>query len=138
MLDAAPTEKPVFLQNLGLPRGAYRRIGSTDQEGTEDDLVALYAGHQLDTFDAAVLPDADMEDIDPAALGEMVFTTLAANPDEPADVRKAGEGANKKLAKLGLVGELAPERRDHLVVGDVDAFDDAQPAVAVVLVGERA
>lgn len=79
--EAAPTEKPIFLQNLGLPRGAYRRIGSTDQEGTEDDLVALYAGHQLDTFDAAVLPDADMEDIDPAALGDYRQLRRAINPD---------------------------------------------------------
>lgn len=79
--EAAPTEKPIFLQKLGLPRGAYRRIGSTDQEGTEDDLVALYAGHQLDTFDAAVLPDADMEDIDPAALGDYRQLRRAINPD---------------------------------------------------------
>lgn len=79
--ESAPTEKPIFLQSLGLPRGAYRRIGSTDQEGTEDDLVALYAGHQVDTFDAAVLPDADMEDIDPAALGDYRQLRRAVNPD---------------------------------------------------------
>lgn len=79
--EAAPTEKPVFLQNLGLPRGAYRRVGPTDQEGTEDDLVALYAGHQLDPFDAAVLPDADMDDIDPAAIDDYRQQRKAINPD---------------------------------------------------------
>jgi len=79
--EAAPTEKPIFLQNLGLPRGAYRRVGPTDQEGTEDDLVALYAGHQLDTFDAAVLPDADMSDIDPAAIDDYKQQRRAINPD---------------------------------------------------------
>lgn len=79
--EAAPTEKPIFLQKLGLPRGAYRRIGPTDQEGTEDDLVALYAGHQIDTFDAAVLPDADMEDIDPVALDDYRQLRRAINPD---------------------------------------------------------
>lgn len=66
--ESAPTEKPIYLSNLGLPRGAYRRIGPTDQEGSEDDLIALYAGHQVDTFDAAVLADADLDDIDPAAI----------------------------------------------------------------------
>ena len=79
--EAAPTEKPIFLQNLGLPRGAYRRVGPTDQEGTEDDLVALYAGHQLDTFDAAVLPDADMSDIDTAAIDDYKQQRRAINPD---------------------------------------------------------
>ena len=79
--EAAPTEKPIFLQNLGLPRGAFRRVGPTDQEGTEDDLVALYAGHQIDTFDAALLPDADMSDIDPAAIDDYRQQRRAINPD---------------------------------------------------------
>ena len=79
--EAAPTEKPIFLQNLGLPRGAIRRVGSTDQEGTDDDLIALYAGHQLDSFDAAMLPDADMEEIDPAAINDYRQLRRAINPD---------------------------------------------------------
>lgn len=79
--EAAPTEKPIFLQKLGLPRGAFRRVGPTDQEGTEDDLVALYAGHQIDTFDAALLTDADMSDIDPAAIDDYRQLRRAINPD---------------------------------------------------------
>lgn len=66
--EAAPADKPIYLSNLGLPRGAFRRIGPTDQEGTEDDLIALYAGHQVDTYDAVVLEDASLEDIDPLAI----------------------------------------------------------------------
>jgi ATP-dependent DNA helicase RecG len=79
--EAAPTEKPIFLQNLGLPRGAFRRVGPTDLEGTEDDLVALYAGHQMDTFDAALLADADMSDIDPAAIDDYRQQRRTINPD---------------------------------------------------------
>lgn len=79
--EAAPTEKPIFFQRLGLPRGAYRRVGPTDQEGTEDDLVALYAGHQSDSFDAALLPDVAMDDIDPAALDDYRAQRRAINPD---------------------------------------------------------
>jgi ATP-dependent DNA helicase RecG len=78
--EAAPTDKPVYLAKLGLPRGAFRRIGSTDQEGSEDDLIALYAGHQRDTYDAAVLSDADMADIDPAALEDYRQQRRAINP----------------------------------------------------------
>lgn len=39
--EAAATDKPVYLANLGLPRGAFRRIGPTDQEGSEDRAIAL-------------------------------------------------------------------------------------------------
>ena len=79
--EAAPTEKPIYFQSLGLPRGAYRRVGPTDQEGTEDDLVALYAGHQLDTFDAALFADAEIDDIDSAALDDYRQQRRKINPD---------------------------------------------------------
>lgn len=78
--EAAPTDKPVFLSNLGLPRGAYRRIGPTDQEGTEDDLIALYAGHQIDTYDGTVLADADLQDLDPTAVEDYRQLRRQINP----------------------------------------------------------
>jgi len=78
--ELAATDKPIYMTKLGLPRGAYRRIGSTDQESSEDDLIALYAGHQLDSYDAAVLADADMSDIDPAALDDYRNQRRAINP----------------------------------------------------------
>ncbi len=78
--EAAPTDKPVYLSNLGLPRGAYRRIGPTDQEGTEDDLIALYAGHQIDTHDGTVLADADLQDLDPTAVEDYRQLRRQINP----------------------------------------------------------
>lgn len=45
--------------------------------------------------------------IDPVELGELVFTIYASDPDEPEEVRKAAKEALKKLAKLGLDGEIA-------------------------------
>lgn len=79
--EAAPTDKPIYLTNLGLPRGAFRRVGPTDQEGSEDDLIALYAGHQQDSFDGAVLPDAEMADLDPVAIADYREERRRANPD---------------------------------------------------------
>ncbi len=79
--EAAATDKPVYLTNLGLPRGAFRRVGSTDQEGSDDDLIALYAGHQTDTFDGAMPQDADLSDIDPAALDDYRQQRRQINPD---------------------------------------------------------
>lgn len=78
--EAAPTDKPVYLSNLGLPRGAFRRVGSTDQEGSEDDLITLYAGHQTDTFDGAVLADTDLSDIDARAVDDYRRQRLRINP----------------------------------------------------------
>jgi ATP-dependent DNA helicase RecG len=45
--------KPVYFTAQGLPRGAFRRIGSADQRCTEDDLLVFYSNRQQHTFDGA-------------------------------------------------------------------------------------
>ncbi|WP_282756233.1 ATP-binding protein [Desulfuromonas thiophila] len=79
--ESSPTDKPVYITSLGLPRGAFRRVGPTDQAGTDDDLIALYSGHQVDTYDASIIPDADMADIDTDAINDYRQMRNRANPD---------------------------------------------------------
>ncbi len=78
--ELAPTEKPLFLKSLGLPRGAFRRVGSTDQEGTDDDLIALYQGHQGDSYDGSAIRDGDLRDIDADAVRAYRELRAIANP----------------------------------------------------------
>ena len=59
------TEKPAFLKNLGLPKGAFRRIGSTDQSCTDEDLVVFYGDRKGESYDATPVTGASMNDIDP-------------------------------------------------------------------------
>lgn len=61
-------EKPVYFENEPLPRSAYRRIGSTDQRCTEDDLVFFYQNRRGETYDEQILEDAAVGDLDPDAL----------------------------------------------------------------------
>ncbi len=129
--EAAPTEKPIFIENLGLPRGAFRRVGPTDQEGTEDDLVALYAGHQLDTFDAAVLPDADMDDIDPAALDDYRQQRRAINPD----AEELAWSSDDLLRALGCAkrdnGQLKPTVAGIVLFGSTMALRRCFPMMRI-------
>lgn len=52
------SQKPVYFKHEGLPRGAFRRIGPTDQRCTEDDLL-LFFNHN-ETFDSALVTDATL------------------------------------------------------------------------------
>lgn len=79
--ETAATDKPIYLRNLGLPRGAFRRIGPTDQEGSDDDLITLYAGHQKESYDGAVLSDTDWSDLDADAITEYREQRQHINPD---------------------------------------------------------
>ena len=78
--EAAPTDKPLYIKAIGLPRGAFRRVGSTDQGGTDDDLIVLYQGHQVDTYDHTLVPDADYDDLDPDAVRLYRELRTKANP----------------------------------------------------------
>jgi ATP-dependent DNA helicase RecG len=79
--EAAPQDKPVYFKAQGLPRGALRRIGSTDQRCTEDDLIALYQARQVESFDAGMVPDATLDDLAPEAIADYRVARREANPD---------------------------------------------------------
>lgn len=132
--EAAPAEKPVYLTKLGLPRGAFRRVGSTDQEGSEDDLVALYAGQQVEAFDGAVLPDTDFSDIDRAAVQEYRRLRERANPsaDElgwnDEDLLRA---VGAVVRQGGLAGDLRPTVAGLLLFGTVQALRRCFPMMRI-------
>ncbi len=67
-INELPAEqKPLFFRHRGLPKGAFRRIGTTDQSCTEDDLHVFYNARQ-GSFDSTVLNDTDWSDIDESAV----------------------------------------------------------------------
>lgn len=129
--EAAPAEKPIFLSKLGLPRGAFRRVGSTDQEGSEDDLVALYAGQQVEAFDGAVLPDTDLSDIDAAAVQDYRRLRERANPS----AEELAWGDAELLRSLGAAvrqgAELRPTVAGLLLFGTAAALRRCFPMMRI-------
>lgn len=79
--EAQPQDKPIFFKAQGLPKGALRRIGSTDQHCTDDDLAVFYQGRQRDSFDAALVPDATLDDLAPEALADYRQARAETNRD---------------------------------------------------------
>ncbi|MDP2880445.1 MAG: ATP-binding protein [Azonexus sp.] len=82
--EAQPQDKPIFFKSQGLPRGAYRRIGSTDQRCTEDDLAIFYQGRQQESFDAGIVADSALDDLSPEAIADYRKSLAEANPDAEA------------------------------------------------------
>lgn len=79
--EAQPQEKPIFFKAQGLPKGAFRRIGSIDQRCTDDDLALFYQGRQADTFDTSLVPDTELEDLSPEAIEDYRKSRAKSNPD---------------------------------------------------------
>lgn len=59
-------QKPLYFKNQGLPRGAFRRIGSSDQHCTDDDMYVFY--NREDTLDNSIIKDTSINDISEEAL----------------------------------------------------------------------
>jgi ATP-dependent DNA helicase RecG len=101
--EAQPQDKPIFFKAQGLPRGAMRRIGSTDQHCTDDDLAVFYQGRQRDSFDAALVPDATQDDLAPEALADYRQARAKANRDAE-ELRWSDE---ELLRSLGCIAKDA-------------------------------
>ena len=66
-VDEAPaSQKPIYFEKRGLPQGAYRRIGSSDQKCTEDDMPVFYSS--AESFDCSIVKGSSLEDIDENAV----------------------------------------------------------------------
>ena len=100
--EAAPQAKPIYFKSTGLPRGAFRRIGSTDQRCTEDDLEALYASRQHESFDAGLVAGAELDDLDEKVIADYRTARAEANPD----------AEELRWADLELLQALNAVRRD--------------------------
>lgn len=68
--EAQPHEKPIFVKSRGIMNGSFRRIGSTDQKCTDEDLAFLIQSRGHQSFDKTILPNTSLADFEPRAVQE--------------------------------------------------------------------
>jgi ATP-dependent DNA helicase RecG len=100
--EAPAQNKPVYFQSRGLPRGALRRVGSTDQHCTEDDLSLLYQGRQTGTFDTSPVAGTSLEDVLHEAVADYRQVRSEANPDAE-ELRWSDEDLLQSLGSIRRV-----------------------------------
>lgn len=130
--EADVTHKPVYLKASGLPRGAFRRIGSTDQHCVDEDLWVLRGERQpAHGPDASLLPDARMDDFDPAALAAYRRDRARINPQ----AEELDYGDEDMLEALGALrrsdGEPTPTLAGILLFGKPMALRRMLPMVKI-------
>ena len=73
------SQKPVYFAKRGLPEGAFRRIGPSDEKCSQEDMYLFY--QSADTYDSCVVDDTDLDDIDENALGFYRRLRKEVNPE---------------------------------------------------------
>jgi ATP-dependent DNA helicase RecG len=101
--EARPHDKPVYITSDGLPRGAFRRIGSTNQQCTDDDIALFYnlRGHR--TFDETPVEDTTLDDFDSSAVARYREVRAEQNP-EAAELEYGDQDLLYALAATSRVG----------------------------------
>lgn len=78
-IDELPQrQKPLYFKSSGLPQGAYRRIGSTDQRCTEDDMNLFYS--DVKGYEQSPVPGTSLADVDENALNRYRTLRSRVNP----------------------------------------------------------
>ena len=130
--EASLSDKPVYIQNTGLPRGAFRRIGSTDQRCNEEDLAVLYNESSYETFDNHIIPDAAMDDIDPEAVAHYRRLRQGVSPDAEEHYWQDQELLQALSAiRRNKAGQWQPTLTGVLLFGSRQALRRLVPSVRV-------
>lgn len=130
--EADITQKPVYLKSTGLPRGAYRRIGSTDQHCVDEDLWVLRGESQpLHGPDLSILLDARLDDFDPVAIAAYRRDRARINPQ----AEELAYGDEEMLEALGMLrrvdSKLQPTLAGIVLFGKPLALRRLLPAVRI-------
>lgn len=78
--EAEPEAKPIYIDASGVPKGAYRRIGSTDHRCTDEDIELFYQEGSRQKYDQMYINEATYDDIDPDAISEYRKVRSRVNP----------------------------------------------------------
>lgn len=130
--EAQPQDKPIFFKAQGLPRGAFRRIGSTDQRCTEDDMAVFYQSRPQESFDAGIVADASLDDLSPDAIADYRQSRAEANPDAE-ELRWSDEELLQALGstRRGQQGEWKPTVAGLILFGKPSALRRCFPMTRV-------
>ena len=94
--EAVAHDKPVFIKSKGVESGAYRRIGSSDQVCTREDLDLLYQLRSKRKYDETQVEQASFADFEPQAIKLYRFEREKIKTDAPG-LRYSDEDLLKAL-----------------------------------------
>lgn len=94
-------EKPYYVKELGIPRGAYVRDGNTDRQMTEDEARSYIRNAQGDDFDIGCTEGLTVDDLDDDKIREL----LNKSAEKTQRDIKSTEGYHEVLQNIGIVKE---------------------------------
>ena len=125
--EVDPGQKPLYIENLGPTKGAFIRVGPSDQKCTGEDLSAIYQARSNKSFDSLVLENLSIDVLNPLAIDE--YRRLRRLVDSSAAELKLDD--EKLLLSLKCIsevkGELHPTVTGVFLFGKRDVLHSEYP-----------
>ena len=130
--EATASDKPIYVESMGLPKGAFIRSGSTDQHCTEEEIARFYQERAHYAFDASALSDAQFDDLDTNLISQYRASLTANRPNFDVDAYSDLEMLRQdKLVVEDDRGIMRPTRAAILLFAKSQAFRRYFPAMRV-------
>ena len=78
--EVPAVQKPCFYKNVGLPKGAYIRVGNTNRPMTEYEIFGYQSGREQPRNDEEVAVEASLDDLNQEALNHYLNQIRKARP----------------------------------------------------------
>ena len=130
--EADPRSKPVYLKKVGLPKGAFRRVGSADVRCNDDDVFVLRdVDRPAQAFDAATPDGADFADFSEEAIAGYRRMRKELNPTaDELSLDNPGLLRALNAVSSGL-GESRPTIAGLLLFGNTPALRRLLPSMRI-------
>jgi ATP-dependent DNA helicase RecG len=129
--EGQASEKPIFISSRGIANGSFRRIGSTDQRCTEDDLRTLLQLADSKPYEDTVLSDATLDDLDQDVIASYRQNLLRENPDTELRDASVDDLVQSVGGAKRSDGQLVPTVAGLLLFGKRLALRRLYPALRV-------
>ncbi len=131
--EAQHQEKPVYIKSVGLPKGAYRRIGESDIRCTDEDLQLLFANQNQKPFDGQIVEGSSLDDLDPEAIE--LYRNLRSRVNKGAEELSWGDEDLLRCLNCAVMdkktGQLVPTVAGIVVFGKPQALRRLFPMTRV-------
>lgn len=116
--EAPVREKPCYVRKLGQMGGSFVRTGDGDQKMAPYEIDRFIENqHRTANNDAAIVPDATLDDLDPDLLEGWLAQVRATTLDRTGAAGNEELMANRRVAALDADGTLRPTLAGILALG---------------------
>ena len=118
----APSRRPCYFKDSGLPKGAFIRVGNSNRQMSDYEVFGYVSNHDQPKDDEQTLGDADISDLDSVAVDAHLELLLKERPDAACARQSTrqgdGDASNSPRGRRGRATDIVRPAHVRRCAGD--------------------